>query len=435
MTASPPGVEFGHVPFLDLSYDSHDSQNSARKLILTLMPDWESEDSNIDFVRFTDGITNTLLKAVNRRPGLTKVEIDQQAVLLRAYGHGTAVLIDREREAENHELLMRHGLATQLLARFKNGMLYRYIIGTVARAQDLPDPLILTAIARRLAQWHAIVPCLSDPNHSRDDTHVNGHTNGTVNGHGNCHINGNGHGHVNGHASGGGDKARQEMIDNAAPGKPPPNMWTIMQKWIFALPTDTEAQRERQALLQGELEEMVKKLSQRPGLGKNGLVFAHCDLLCANVIIHRHGDAAPDVDFIDYEYATPSPAAFDVANHFAEWAGYDCDYSAVPRQDQRLAFVREYIKTYFKLTGETVDEDDEVRKLMEEVDAYRGVPGFYWGIWSQIQAVISEIDFDYAQYAELRLSEYWAYKAEDDGSREAAGEEMPLREKTWWRTE
>ncbi|KAH7197660.1 kinase-like domain-containing protein [Fusarium flagelliforme] len=425
MTSSPTKLDFGHVPFLDLTYDNNESHDSALKLILTLMPDWASEDSNVDFVRFTDGITNTLLKAVNRRPGMSKLDVDRDAILLRAYGHGTAVLIDREREAENHELLMRHGLATQLLARFKNGMMYRYILGKPARAQDLSEPLILSAIARRLAHWHATVPCLPDPNHARDEKHVNGNgsTNGQING------------HANGCVNGDSDKSRQEQIDSTAPGKPPPNVWTTMQKWIFALPTDTDAQRERQALLQAELKVMVQKLSQRPGLGKNGLVFAHCDLLCANVIIHQEDDTAPTVDFIDYEYATPSPAAFDVANHFAEWAGYDCDYAAVPRQDQRLAFVKEYIKAYFALTGEAVDEEEEVRKLMAEVDAYRGVPGFYWGIWSSIQAVISKIDFDYAQYAELRLGEYWAYKAEEDGSRKATGQEMPLREKTWWRNE
>ncbi|RGP76602.1 ethanolamine kinase [Fusarium sporotrichioides] len=422
MTSSPANLDFGHVPFLDLAYDNNESHDSALKLILTLMPDWASEDSNVDFVRFTDGITNTLLKAINRRPGMSKVDVDRDAILLRAYGHGTAVLIDREREAENHELLMKHGLATQLLARFKNGMMYRYILGKPARAQDLCEPLILSAIARRLAHWHATVPCLPDPNHARDDKHVNG----------NASANASTNGHTNGCVNGDSDRSRQEQIDSTAPGKPPPNMWTTMQKWIFALPTDTDAQRERQALLQAELKQMVQKLSQRPGLGKNGLVFAHCDLLCANVIIHEDDDAAPTVDFIDYEYATPSPAAFDVANHFAEWAGYDCDYSAVPRQDQRLAFVTEYIKSYFALTGESVDEGEEVRKLMIEVDAYRGVPGFYWGIWSQIQAVISKIDFDYAQYAELRLSEYWAYKAEEDGSRKASGQDMPLREQTWW---
>lgn len=161
------------------------------------------------------------------------------------------------------------------------------------------------------------------------------------------------------------------------------------------------------------------------------LVFAHCDLLSANVIIHRDAGSATTVSFIDYEYGTPSPVAFDVANHFAEWAGYECDHSAVPTRAQRLVFIREYIKTYAKLSGEVMDEEEETRQLMHEVDEFRGVPGFYWGIWSLIQATISHINFDYASYAEGRLGEYWAYKAEEDGSRRAAGKEMPLREKTW----
>jgi len=230
------------------------------------------------------------------------------------------------------------------------------------------------------------------------------------------------------------------VIANAAPGRPAPNMWTVMQKWILALPADTPAQRERQALLQRELEDLVKQLSQRPGLGRDGLVFAHCDLLCANIIMHKDPGckdpaAATTVSFIDFEYATPSPAAFDVANHFAEWAGYDCDYSAMPTVAQRHAFVSQYVKTYAELSGETLDQEVETQKLMDEVDIFRGVPGFYWGIWAQIQAMISQIDFDYASYAELRLGEYWAYKAEKDGSRAAAGEEMPLRERTWAKSE
>lgn len=39
-----------------------------------------------------------LLKAVKRRPGYTEEQVDNEAVLLRAYGKGTEVLIDRERE-------------------------------------------------------------------------------------------------------------------------------------------------------------------------------------------------------------------------------------------------------------------------------------------------------------------------------------------------
>lgn len=37
-----------------------------------------------------------LLKAVKRRPGITDEQTDNEAVLLRAYGKGTEVLIDRE---------------------------------------------------------------------------------------------------------------------------------------------------------------------------------------------------------------------------------------------------------------------------------------------------------------------------------------------------
>lgn len=65
------------------------------------------------------------------------------------------------------------------------------------------------------------------------------------------------------------------------------------------------------------------------------------------------------------------------------------------------------------------------------MDLYRGLPGFYWGIWALIQAQISEIDFDYATYAELRLGEYWAWKREADGSRTGEGAELPLREQRW----
>jgi ethanolamine kinase len=145
------------------------------------------------------------------------------------------------------------------------------------------------------------------------------------------------------------------------------------------------------------------------------------------------------VSFIDYEYAVPSPAAFDIANHFAEWGGFDCDYSVLPTRSQRLTFVREYIHSYFSyLSQETQaapktaeEEEAEAQKLFAEVDVFRGVPGFYWGIWALIQATISQIDFDYAAYAEVRLGEYWGWREEIDGSRVAAGKEIPQREARW----
>ncbi len=46
-----------------------------------------------------------------------------------------------------------------------------------------------------------------------------------------------------------------------------------MQKWMFALPDETPEQRSRQQELQKELEKLVDELSQRPGLGRNGVSF------------------------------------------------------------------------------------------------------------------------------------------------------------------
>jgi ethanolamine kinase len=243
------------IPFVPLSYtsDPSASEASARALILALRPEWASPPAKIEFVRFTDGITNTLLKAVNRAPGLSQDDVDREAILLRAYGHGTDIIIDRQREAQNHELLMRHGLAPELLARFQNGMMYRFIRGRVSTPADLRRPPVYRAVARRLATWHATVPCIPGKTHISE--RMGSHCRDSL---------------TNG-AGEDGEVDLQSVIDGVAPGKAPPNVWTVMQKWIFALPHDTEAQRARRTRLQAELTALVRELSQRPGLGKDGV--------------------------------------------------------------------------------------------------------------------------------------------------------------------
>lgn len=413
----------GKVRFIPLTYNSAESQTSALRLILTLRPEWEHGDGKVEFIRFTDGITNTLLKVVNKRPGLSAEEIDNEAVLLRAYGQGTDLIIDRERETQNHELLMQYKLAPELLARFHNGMLYRFIRGAVTSPADLRRQDIWRGVARRLAEWHAVIPCLPS---SREPISKE--------------INGSENFEMSTPTPSKKDPALQKAIDTVAPGKPAPNVWTVMQKWVYALPTASEAEKLRQAKLQKELIRLVAEFSNRPGLGSNSLVFAHCDLLSGNVIVQPRptGATSPNaiqsVSFIDYEYATPSPAAFDIANHFAEWGGFDCEHDLLPTRSQRLDFIREYIRSYYSHLGSgesSIDEEEQVQNLFAEVDIFRGIPGFYWGIWALIQATISQIDFDYASYAEIRLGEYWGWREESDGSRERSGKEMSVRERRW----
>ena len=97
---------------LSHSFSNADYQASALRLIFALFPDWERDEGEIKLTRFTDGITNTvgsttshfpplanatqLLKAAKYRPGWSESQIDADSILIRAYGRGTEVLIDRE---------------------------------------------------------------------------------------------------------------------------------------------------------------------------------------------------------------------------------------------------------------------------------------------------------------------------------------------------
>lgn len=189
------------------------------------------------------------------------------------------------------------------------------------------------------------------------------------------------------------------------------------------------------------MEACVVTLGSVPGLDDGRYVISHSDLLCGNIIMQDDGEEQ-DVNFIDYEYAVPAPAAFDLANYFSEWGGFECDFNALPTRSQRRDVLQHYVESYRRhqqqLQGNLDDAASndmtlglDVEQLFGEVDQFRGVPGLFWGIWALIQATISQIDFDYASYAEVRLGEYWACKAEQDGSRARKGQEMPLRERRW----
>ncbi|KAF2199869.1 kinase-like protein [Delitschia confertaspora ATCC 74209] len=411
-----------HIP---LYYSNADSHNSALTLILALKPEWKESQDTIEFNRFKDGITNTLLKATNKLPGLSQSEVDSEAILLRAYGKDTDILIDREKETLSHSFLAQNGLAPPLLARFENGLLYKYIQGDVCTPADLRERAIWRGVARRLGEWHATLSISSI-----SKTVSLGAQNG------------------NGHAI---SSHNEPMSSNEAtslltPGKPLPNMWTVMQKWVHALPTATSAEKTRQEELQHELEWLFDLLGETPGITpETQYVFAHCDLLSGNVIVHPPTSSTPSnnksdgvvltdhaatVSFIDYEYATAAPASFDLSNHFAEWGGLECDFTVLPTRSVRRAFLKEYLDSFNTHLNRSPKETD-LDELFDQVDKFRCVPGLYWGIWALIQAQISLIDFDYATYAEIRLGEYFAWKKELSGERKNSGEEAPVRERRW----
>ena len=381
------------------SFDPKDVENSCLRLVAVVSPEWKSaRREHITLKPFTDGITNILIKVGQLWPGRSEEDADREAVLVRVYGNGTDMMIDRAKELRVHKLLAAQELASPLLATFENGFIYGFITGEPCTPQDFHDAHTSRAIARRLGQWHGSLPISALVSWSASEEETS-------------------------------DLTRKV-----------PNIWSNGRKWIDLLPDNTTELKERNEVFRRELTWLLEVLGNIPGLDDQDLVFSHTDLLCGNVILENQ-DASKEtnltelsVTFIDYEYATSAPAAFDIANVFAEWAGPEGELSWMPSQAQRLDFIKQYVKSFRKhsrIHESSMNVQRTVEELYQQVDLFRGLPGFYWGIWGLIQASISDIDFDYVAYAERRHSEYWGWKAEYDGTRVRDGLEASVREKAW----
>ena len=72
-----------------------------------------------------------------------------------------------------------------------------------------------------------------------------------------------------------------------------------------------------------------------------------------------------------------APAAFDIASHFSEWAGFECDYTLLPSRSLRRRFLTEYTSTYNSLRKPEAGTI-ELDQMCTEVDKFRGVPGYVW---------------------------------------------------------
>ncbi|KAL2067226.1 hypothetical protein VTL71DRAFT_1650 [Oculimacula yallundae] len=364
------------IPTVDLRYEQTEPESLIR-IIQALLPSW----NNAATQKLTGGVNNVLFKVTKNDQHQDHEEHDLEAVLVRVYGGSSGILVDRERELECHILLQKHGLAPRIVGRFENGYIYGFVPGKVCSPTDLALEPVWRGIAKRMAEWHATLP-LEEPASL--------------------------------------------------------NIWSVLKKWITALSTSTKQQKTKRDDLIAEAKFLTSQFQKTEVRDMPELVLAHCDLLAGNIVISprvSETDSRPIVEqvyFIDFEYAMSAPAAFEIACHFSEWVGFGCDYKLLPSRSARRQFLLQYTSTYNKLC-EPRAQIQNVDKLCSEVDRFRGVPGLLWGVAALIQAQVSEIDFDFNEYADLRIREYMDWKAEMDGSREASGKEQPFREQMWAR--
>lgn len=143
------------------------------------------------------------------------------------------------------------------------------------------------------------------------------------------------------------------------------------------------------------------------------------------------------MQFIDYEFSIACNAAFDIALHFGEWAGFDCDYTRIPGPETRRQFIVEYVRSWrhnrIEIGLDNLgSEEEDISHMAGLVNEFRGLPGLWFGLWGLVQKDDSSEEFDYWKYACTRLGEFYAWEGSESPLKAGKGMSDPkLRENRW----
>ena len=412
---------------LDLGANLANGFVQVKELVARVLP--LVDEKNVQVKQLTGGITNMLLQCKDLALGIT--------LLMRVYGQGTNLIIDRHREFVLHLVLNSLGLAPPIYARFHNGLVYGFFPGRLLLPEELQLEDYFPLIAQQLGNWHSRIKSKEIESgveklrrltlkHKRRSllsylptrlprlgptitvsTSEAGieekASNGTMS--------------SEPHRSNTSSTKKKRSIST---------VWELLEDWINIVPVIPElvdsfaknlpgvdvTEHTIRDVLSDEFEYMRDVLTNLD----SPVVSCHCDLLSGNIIVPlepmKSKEGLPDlkdnnIQFIDYEYMLPAPRAFDIANHLAEWQGFDCNTAAIPDPSPLNPVMVQWVKGYLNNLDAS---ESQVKKLIDEIALFYGMPGFYWGVWAMIQLEISTIDFDYANYGNTRFQEYWNWK-------------------------
>nr|BAD36072.1 putative ethanolamine kinase 1 [Oryza sativa Japonica Group] len=315
----------------------------CRGICKELVRGWSSLDSSrFSIETVSGGITNMLLK-VSAEDG----KGNKSSVTVRLYGPNTDLVIDRKRELQAIPHLSAAGFGAQLLGTFENGMVQSFIYARTLTPSDMKEPRIAAEIAKEIRRFH--------------------------------------------------------QVD--IPGSKEPQLWDdifkFMKKASILEFEDKEKQKRYETISFRKIQDEVKELKDLSDLLHAPVVFSHNDLLSGNLMLNDL-EGKHRLYFIDFEYGSYSYRGYDIANHFNEYAGYDCDYSLYPDKNSQYHFFRNYLQPDRPSEVQLQDLD----ALYVETNTYRLASHIYWALWALIQAKVSPIDFDYLGYFFLRYDEY-----------------------------
>jgi len=279
----------------------------------------------------TGGITNRL--NIVELPGYPKV-------LVRLFGPHTAAVINRQSELVVAKFISKKRVGPRVFGTFKNGRVEGFIEGAVSLT---PQLMLDHSISRAVAVAVATLHTLGDPVHHIQQQQQQKQTAAGVTAEPEVKTT-----NVSPTASNVSAAAAAALNPHAQG-----SLWKAIDSWMkLACTSGTVFTGPRKDLydsldlprMQREVVELRALLSQL----EEPTVFCHNDLLSGN-ILHIPTSPQPEITLIDFEYGSMNYRAFDIANHFCECCGFDCDWNQFPDERHQRNFIRAYLTTYDRL--------------------------------------------------------------------------------------
>jgi choline kinase len=350
-----------------------------RKLKVPLWSTAPISPEDIDIRKVSGALTNAVFFV--SLPSIPTAK----TLLLRVYGSSSGSLISRPRELHIlHVLSSRYKIGPRVYGTFDNGRIEEFFDSVTLTSSDIRDPQISRWIAARMAELHCV-----------DIEAVGGSA----------------------------DPQGYESLANVS-------SWLAPAEEVLALPGISDATRQELDIKRFK-EEWTKFNSwvlARPRKFGSRRVFAHNDAQYGNLLRLKDGTEAGieehrQIIVVDFEYAGPNPAAFDIANHFIEWCA---DYhgstphllnaTRYPSWEERKNFYLTYIRHSYVLADGPELDDKALNAMAAELDrdvlVWGAASHAQWAIWGLVQAREdieagnTEPEFDYVGYATGRMASF-----------------------------
>ncbi|CDU18029.1 hypothetical protein YYC_04553 [Plasmodium yoelii 17X] len=316
----------------------------------------------LNFEIINGGITNILVKVEHN--------LEKKIYLIRLYGPKTSEIINRGREQIISNILNNKNISKKIYVFFPNGRIEEFMEGYALSKEEIKNPKFQKEIAKNLKTLHDI-----ELNEDVYQTIKKLQTEDCIY-YKDLKYNNN-----------------SDQINNRSS-----FLWGTIWKYFNLLyeeknkPCDFDSKVNILKLIDFEsLKKTISEIEKLCKEKKSPVVLCHCDLLSSNFINKTDNT----ICLIDFEYSCPMERAFDIANHFNEYAGFNCEWNLIPTRAEEYNFIKNYLNT---------DDDKIINNLINEIQPFYLISHIHWALWSLLQGMRSSIDFDFINYGMTKLT-------------------------------